>query len=349
MTQSVHGGDIYRHPNVIDFSSNMNPLGPPPAVVRAAQESISEIANYPDVRCGALREALSLAEKVPEEWLLCGNGAAELIFALAFSQRPGRALVASPTFAEYEQALVAAGSTVCHVPLLEENGFEADASLAEAIQRERPDMVILCNPNNPTGLLIPPGILERVRAACKEQGSLLVMDECFLDFVEGGEALSQKPYLSGQRLLILRAFTKRYAMAGLRLGYAICADADVLARMRAAMQPWSVSIPAQAAGRAALLETEYVRRSLAVVKEEREYLARMLRELGFTVYGSRANYLFFRAGAGLKEALLTNGILIRSCANYRGLGEEYYRIAVRRRGDNERLKEALEGICAGKD
>lgn len=348
MKEQVHGGDVYRYPDAIDYSSNMNPMGTPEAVIRAAQESMSRIANYPDVRCDRLRAALSAAEQVPQDWLICGNGAAELIFSLAFALRPGKALVAAPTFAEYEQALRAAGSEVCFYSLKRENGFEADEGLAEAIRREKPQMVILCSPNNPTGLLIPDQVMEQVRDVCRREDVFLVMDECFLDFVEDGEKLSQKPYLEEQKLFILRAFTKRYAMAGLRLGYGICADPEVLEKMHEVMQPWSVSIPAQAAGVAALAQEEYVRESLKVVKQERAFLRGVLEEHGFYVYDSRANYLFFRASRGLREALLEHGIMIRSCANYRNLGEEYYRIAVRKREDNEKFKAALEAL-AGKD
>lgn len=345
MKEQIHGGDVYRHPDVIDFSSNMNPLGTPGEVIRAARESMLCIANYPDVRCERLIRALGEAEQVPENWLICGNGAAELIFALAFALRPKKALLPAPTFAEYEQALRAAGSEVCFYELSHENHLEADKSLAEMIRREKPEMVFLCNPNNPTGLLVPQDVMEEVRSVCRREHVFLVMDECFLDFVEDGEELSQKKYLSDRNIFILRAFTKRYAMAGLRLGYGICADESVLEKMREAMQPWSVSIPAQAAGEAALGEKEYVRRSMRIVRTEREYLRGVLQKSGFKVYDSRANYLFFRAPAGLREALLKRGIMIRSCANYRNLGEEYYRIAVRKHEDNVKLQAALEALA----
>lgn len=345
MKEQIHGGDVYRHPDVIDFSSNMNPLGTPGEVIRAAQESMFCIANYPDVRCERLIRALGEAEQVPENRLICGNGAAELIFALVFALRPKKALLPAPTFAEYEQALRAAGSEVCFYDLSHENHLEADESLAETIGREKPDMVFLCNPNNPTGLLIPQDVMEAVRGVCRREHVFLVMDECFLDFVENGEELSQKKYLDDRNIFILRAFTKRYAMAGLRLGYGICADESVLEKMRDAMQPWSVSIPAQAAGEAALREKAYVRRSMQVVRTEREYLRGVLQKSGFKVYDSRANYLFFRAPAGLREALLKRGIMIRSCANYRNLGEEYYRIAVRKHEDNAKLQAALEALA----
>ena len=345
MKEQIHGGDVYRHPDVIDFSSNMNPLGTPGEVIRAARESMLCIANYPDVRCERLIRALGEAEQVPENWLICGNGAAELIFALAFALRPKKALLPAPTFAEYEQALRAAGSEISFYELSHENNLEADQSLAETICREKPEMVFLCNPNNPTGLLIPQDVMEEVRNVCRREHVFLVMDECFLDFVEDGEELSQKKYLADRNIFILRAFTKRYAMAGLRLGYGICADESVLEKMREAMQPWSVSIPAQAAGEAALGEKEYVRRSMQIVRTEREYLRGVLQQYGFKVYDSRANYLFFRAPAGLREALLKRGIMIRSCANYRNLGEEYYRIAVRKHEDNVKLQAALEALA----
>ncbi len=341
MLTQVHGGDIYRHKGVIDFSSNMNPLGTPEGVIRAAQESMTRISNYPDVFQTELIESIAAYEGVPAEQIICGNGAAELIFMFAAALRPKQALILAPTFAEYEQALHSAGCGVRLHTLREQNGFTLTESILGDIN-SRLDVVILCNPNNPTGRLVDPELLGRIIDRCKELGIWLMIDECFQDFCDAWTALSAKDRLAdAPKLFLLKAFTKRYAMAGIRLGYGLCADEKMMDAMRRTVQPWNVSIPAQEAGIAALKETAYVEEARRIVKEERAFLKQELARLGFTVYDSMANYIFFRGPEGLVEHALKSGILIRDCSNYHGLGRGYYRVAVRRHEDNMKLIEAL--------
>ena len=342
MKEQIHGGDVYRHRDVLDFSANMNPLGTPQSVIDAAAESLKEICNYPDIRCTELIRGLSGYEQVPEEWLICGNGAAELIFMLALALRPGRALLPAPTFAEYGQALRTVGCEVRRYELREDQGFALREDILEKITPET-DLVMLCNPNNPTGLLAEPGLMERILRRCGETGTFLAVDECFQDFVENRERHTMKGLLkTSGNLFLLKAFTKRYAMAGIRLGYGICSNPEVIERMQESVQPWSVSIPAQAAGTAALREEDYVEEARAIVRTEREFLKEELRKLGFRVYDSQANYIFFRGPAGLTERALEKHVLIRDCSNYQGLTEGYYRVAVKTREENRMLLEALK-------
>lgn len=344
MKQYIHGGDIYRHPQVMDFSANINPLGTPESVILAAQESMYRAAHYPDARQEKLKKALSGYEKVPEDWLICGNGAAELIFVLVQALRPEKALVPVPTFAEYEQALRGVGCDVTYEILKKENGFQMDESILEQLTEDL-DIVFLCNPNNPTGLLIDENLLEQIADVCEEKNIWLVVDECFLDFVEGQEKLTLKRRLKEERkLFILKAFTKRYAMAGLRLGYGISASARLLDEMEQRMQPWNVSIPAQEAGIAALGETAYVEKAQEIVRREKQYLMGGLRSMGYRVYDSQANYIFFQGECDLHRKLLSERVMIRDCSNYPGLTRGYYRIAVRLHHENEQLLEAIRKV-----
>lgn len=341
MRKQIHGGDVYRNKNVIDFSSNINPLGTPESVIRSAAESLKDIACYPDVRMEKLVSALSGYENVPEEYILCGNGAAELIFMLALAVRPGKALLTAPAFAEYEQALLAADAEIDYLQLLPENGFALQQDILEKI-RDDTDLVFLCNPNNPTGVCIDRDLLVRILERCRVTGTILAVDECFQDFLDPDDAFTLKPYLEEyENLFILKAFTKRYAMAGIRLGYAMTANAVLSERMLCCTQPWNVSIPAQAAGCAALAETEYVEKGRMLVQKERAFLKGELKKLGLTVFDSRANYIFFRGRPHLSEALREHGILIRDCSNYRGLSDGYYRTAVRSHEENLKLIAAL--------
>lgn len=344
MQKHQHGGDIYSGDVRIDFSANINPLGTPESVIRAAQESIRESAHYPDVECRRLRMSLAEKEQVSTEQIICGNGAAELIFAAVQAQAPKKALLAAPGFAEYEQALRITGCEIYDYALKKENGFRVQRDILQCLTEEI-DMMFLCNPNNPTGVLVERELLLDIIKVCREKQIRIVLDSCFLDFLDDREAADCTCLLSEYpNLFILKAFTKIYAMAGLRLGYGLCADTAFLERMKEMVQPWSVSIPAQAAGVAALTETAYVERARALVKEERQWLKKELVTLGLTVYDSQANYIFFEGPAGLPEKCRAQGILIRDCSNYRGLTEGYYRVAVRTREENAELIHTLEKI-----
>lgn len=343
-----HGGDVYRYKGCIDFSANCNPLGTPESVIHAAAESAAQMAHYPDVRCQELREALSVYEDAGPEMLYLGNGAAEVIFSLCLAVRPKSALVPAPTFAEYEQALASVGCPAEHIFLREEDGFRVDETFVRAIGEKRPDIVFLCNPNNPTGVLTSRDLLIRILEACERAGSRLVLDECFNDFIQERERYTMKAYLRDHSaLFILRAFTKRYAMAGIRLGYGLSADRELLDQMEMVTQPWNVSSLAQAAGVAALKEEAYVDAGRRLIWEEREYLQKGLADLGFRLYDSRANYVFFYSKENLWEACKDRGILIRDCSNYPGLGKGYYRIAVRTHEENLRLLQVLREIIEG--
>lgn len=341
MKEQIHGGDIYRHPQALDFSSNINPLGTPESVIDAAAESLKRIANYPDIAYTELKQALAAYEHQPESFIICGNGAAELIFSLVLALRPSRAVVPAPTFAEYRQALKAAGCEVITCPMEE---LRLGENLFSFLTKDT-DLLFLCNPNNPTGFLMEPDLLNRIVDHCRKQNIFLVVDECFLDFVEEGERFSLKPQIrENHGLFLLKAFTKRYAMAGIRLGYGICSNENLLQEMGSVTQPWNVSIPAQAAGVAALKEKDYVEKAKKIVREERAFLKEEMRRLGLTVYDSLANYIFFQGPEDLYERCLKEGILIRDCGNYPGLDKGYFRTAVKMHSENLQLIAVLKKV-----
>ena len=344
MQRHKHGGDIYSENYKIDFSANVNPLGPPPGVLAAVTKSIDKIRHYPDVTQRTLRSALAAYEALPPEQIIIGNGAAELIFALALGCRPKKALLAVPGFAEYEEALRASGCEVNAYNLKEEHDFLLQEDYLEQITADT-DLLFLCNPNNPTGALTAREFLLKVLQRCREKNVLMVVDECFNGFTKWPEANTMKPYLQEYpNLFILKAFTKQYAIPGLRLGYGLCREEEILTKMKGVMQPWNVSVLAEIAGVAALRESVYVADSRRVIQEEKDYLMAALRQLSCQVYEPAANYIFFRGPKNLAKACLKKGFLIRSCSNYRGLSEGYFRIAVRTRAENIQLVSALQEI-----
>lgn len=347
----IHGGDWagYRAEfgrDALDFSANVSPLGLPAGVAAAITNALPTADRYPDPLCRELRAALAGAEGVPADWILCGNGAADLIFRLALAVRPRRALLPAPTFAEYEAALQTVGCAVQRVFLREENEFAVTEEFIDAVTPET-DIVFLCQPNNPTGQVTSPALVERLVRRCAECGAVLVVDECFLDFLPDRDAWTAKQLLrDAPQLIILKAFTKLYAMAGVRLGYALCGDATLLEKMRGAGQPWAVSSLAQAAGLAALQETAYAGAVRALIAEQRPRMAAGLRALGLRVMDGQANYLLFRATPDLGEKLRRRGAVVRSCANYPGLDAAWYRTAVRTAEENTRLLQIMGEILA---
>lgn len=338
--QNVHGGDIYGGGVRLDFSANTNPFGTPRGVIQAIQAALSEVHRYPDPYCRGLVRAISSFEEVPAEYILCGNGAAELIYSYCEGVRPKLAVELAPTFSEYSLGLKRVGCTVNRYVLRQENGFLLDEGFLAFLKETKPDVLFLCNPNNPTGRTIPFALLVSILDFCKENGIRLFLDECFCDLSDREESL--KSFLADNpHLLILKAFTKSYGMAGIRLGYCLSSDRELLKAMAQTVQPWNVSSLAQAAGVAALEEPLFLKKTRKHIQKERAWMQHQLEGLGFWVCPSEANYLFFRGPAGLHEKLREKGIAIRNCDNYYGLGPGWYRIGIRLREENQALAEAL--------
>ena len=347
-TPCVHGGDIYRRPIRLDFSVNVNPLGTPAAVKAAVRQAAEHLDAYPDPYCTRLREALSASLHVPADWVLCGNGAAELIYQFVSSLHPERALLPAPSFADYETALRAAGCVLDYVPLLRKEGFLPTEGILDAIT-ERTELVMLCSPNNPTGRLVPRPLLGRILARCRETGTWLFLDECFTELTDRETPSLSRELHDGDRVFLLRAFTKTYAMAGLRLGYAVCPRREMLECICGQNQCWNVSAPAQAAGIAALGCGDWAEKARAVIRQEKRWLTGELEGLGIAVLPSDANFLLLSGVSGLYEGLLKRGILIRDCSSYRGLQHGDCRIAIKTHEENRMLLAAVREVLHGQN
>lgn len=357
----VHGGDIYTYGDVLDFSSNINPFGAPRCAIDAAKDAVEEIEHYPDNQCRELAAALGEHLGAEPASIAFGNGAADLIFGLAFAERPRKALLVAPSFAEYAQALEAAGCEIVYYRLDADNRFDLDEGYIGALAEDI-DITFLCTPNNPTGRAMDRGLLERAMERCGKLGIRMVLDECFCDFLVDHGDRTMLGYVedgSHPQLVVLRAFTKMYGMPGLRLGYMLCSDGDLMERMQRTRQPWSVSNVAQAAGLAALSAEDpassddgigWSERTRRYVLEERIWMEKQLDRLGVEYLPADANFILLRSGIDLFEKMLGHGILIRDCSNYIGLDKGYYRIAVKTREQNQQLVKTLEDVLeeAGK-
>ena len=337
----VHGGDIYSQPVRLDFSANVNPYGAPESVRAAVRDAAWKLTAYPDPYCGPLREKLARANGLEKEAVICGNGAAELIYQFAAALRPKEALLPVPSFADYENALAAADCAPVFYPLSRQNGFLLTEDVVERIGPNT-DLILLCSPNNPTGRSVPRELLLKILDRCRQTGAWLFLDECFLDLTDEDKAFSLGDHLrEGDRVFLLRAFTKAYGMAGLRLGYGLCRNRDLLDRMCRLNQPWNVSTPAQAAGLAALDCPQWPKRARKLFQTEKPFLYAGLTSLGLGVLPGDANFLFFTGEPALYDRLRAQGVLIRNCETYRGLGPGDCRIAVRTRAENEELLKSM--------
>ena len=343
----AHGGDVYKNRVTLDFSANVNPFGTPGPVKAAIRAAAEDAARYPDPYCLQLREKLAALHGVSPETILCGNGAAELIFSFAQALRPNSALLPVPSFAEYETALRSVGVEPAFYPLLRENGFALTEDILDAITPDT-GVLMLCSPNNPTGRSIAPELLLRIVDRCRETGTWLLSDECFQDLCDEDRSFSLIGSLKdGNRVLILRAFTKTYGMAGVRLGYAVSQNRELLMKMSETVQPWNVSNAAQKAGLAALDCPDWAKDARTLFRAEKAYLMKELSARGISVLYGDANYLLLSGVPGLYEKLLERGILVRDCGNYRGLGPGDVRIAVRTHAENAALIAAITEVLHG--
>ncbi|MBR5381967.1 MAG: aminotransferase class I/II-fold pyridoxal phosphate-dependent enzyme, partial [Oscillospiraceae bacterium] len=334
-TENPHGGDTYGKSIELDFSANVTPLGTPESVREAMRGALREAHRYPDPHCRALVSAIAESEGVPESFVLCGAGAAELIFAFSAAVRPKTAAETAPTFTEYAAALSRGGTRIDRYALSEEDGFEVGEGFLRFLSGKKPEAVFLCNPNNPTGRLLSPDILDGTLDFCRKTGARLFLDECFLDLSDGGEGLTGR-LAEHPCLTIVKAFTKTYGLAGVRLGYCLSSDGELLRRLAAESPPWNVSVIAQAAGVAALKEKSFAEKARTLIREERTYLREELAKLGLSVNPSEANFLLVKGPEGLADALEREGVAVRRCLNFAGLDGRWYRIAVRPHGENER-------------
>mgnify|MGYP002857221856 CR=1 FL=1 len=331
----------------LDFSVNTNPLGLPEGVKDAIKNSIELCEKYPDQSCALLRKKIEQnCHFGSVEFLTFGNGASELLSLSVRAISPKKTLIFSPTFSGYERALKACGSEIFYHNLQREKNFVLNESIFESIKKASPDMIFLCNPNNPTGQMINPLLLKEILDFCEKNEIFVLIDECFIEFTGKSEESAVRFLKTCPHLLVLNAFTKIYAMAGLRLGYLMSSNFALIKKINLLKPEWNVSQIAQIAGIAALEEKDYVKKTQELIKEERAYLSKKLKALGFIVYPSEANFILFNdqkisekkyAGKSLDKYLLEKGISLRTCENFKNLTKNDFRIAVRTHGENERL------------
>lgn len=336
--------------NFIDFSANINPLGPPRAALDAITTNLERVRRYPDPDCIELRAALGRYLDLDSANLVLGNGASELIGLIVNIVRPQRAGVFAPTFSEYERALESVGSKVTRFVLSSEDQFLPDM---DELERwiDGLDMLFICNPNNPSGSVFHREKFRGVLDAAIDRGVFVAVDEAFIDFVDDWKSVTlRNEAVSRDGLFVLGSLTKFFALPGLRAGYGI-GSASFIERLWRVKDPWSVNVMAQVASVASLADEDFAAKTMTWVRSERAFLFEELKKLpGLKVYPPAANYILADlrctgvSAARLCEVLGRKGILVRDCGNCPSLDEYYVRFAVRTREQNRVLTAALEEV-----
>jgi threonine-phosphate decarboxylase len=351
----VHGGEVLdaqsksgiRKEDILDFSSSVNPLGTSKKALDAAQAAFGQIAAYPDSTSTELREVIAKHYGITKNNVAIGNGSTELmyLFAECFLSKGDVAVMAVPTFGEYEGAVRKTGADIKFIKLGADQKLDVDAFIAGM---KGAKMVFVCNPNNPTSLLTPTPQLKRILDAALEQDILVFLDEDFLEFVENEKKLSLIGSIEKYpNLFVLRSFTKLFGLTGLRVGYGLACK-EIIDVLLCAKIPWNVNCLAQAAAVVALNDEEHLQRTYKLIREEKAFLQEGLSKIrGFKVYAPDANFFFIdirgtsQTAAQLTQKILAEGIMIRDCTSFKGLDQYYIRIAVKLHGENVKLLQVL--------
>ena len=379
-----HGGNIYkifREKNIkeiLDYSSNINPYGIPESLKKRITENLEILERYPDPDYIELRQKLAHLNNVNMSDIILGNGATEIIFLFMKVINPKKILIVSPTFGEYERAVKATempGDTInlsCsngnnknvenkkieieHFELKENDDFKLNIDNLKNELAKKYDLLIICNPNNPTGKFLKLSETEEILKECNKYNTKLFIDEAFIDFLKDGmkeSIINTKE--NKQNLFVTRAFTKFFAMPGLRLGYGIYFDKKLEKRISEKKEPWSVNNIAEMAGLTVLNDTKYIEETLKWIAEEKTYVYEKLNEInGIKPYKTEVNFItgkidekLFSEGLNVKilrEKMLEQGILIRDASNFKFLDERFFRLAIKNRKNNIRVIETLKKI-----
>ncbi|HEL1612527.1 TPA: threonine-phosphate decarboxylase [Streptococcus suis] len=352
-----HGGNMnqlasdfgFRPEDCLDFSANINPLGLSEKVKSKIIETLDSLVHYPDVTYSQSKAALAEYHSCPTQQILLSNGAVEIFYELARYVKPKKILLLSPTFMEYEKAFKQVGSDIIyHVLERPHYSWTFESILPNLENLSSGDLVLICNPNNPTGTLVPTATLLLVAEFLRQKGAYLVFDEAFMDFVLDNDVYSMVAHLKDyQNVIVVRSLTKFYAIPGLRLGYALSSNIDLIAAIDEMRPPWTINALADALVPVIFKDSEYHHATEEWLKSEQEFLYKKLTALpDLKVLPPTVNYIFFEyeGNESLRELLIQEKIFIRSCHNYHHLDDHHYRVAIRSREENCRLIEAFRSV-----
>ena len=344
----AHGG-IYSaglgfDPKILDFSSNVNPLGFPSAIKNELKKNSVLFSIYPDSDSTKLRNGLERYTRIPKDRIIVGNGATEIIynFCKAFLSKRN-ALIPIPTFGEYESAARLNGAKISYFKTMDLN--EDIDDFVERISKNQ--CVFVCNPNNPTGTLTSQKNILKILAASRDNSSLVFVDECFIEFASNPKESIVSKLHSFDNLFVLRSMTKSFGLAGLRVGYGLGSKKmiEILSRVKI---PWNVSGIAQEIAIKALSSRSHLEKTRNLIKKERKFLKESISKIsGFQCHDSDSNFILIKSkirSSQLQKKLLKKNILVRDCSSFEGLDDKFIRIAVRTHDENQRLVKELRKV-----
>ncbi|WP_244835101.1 diphthine--ammonia ligase [Clostridium sp. BJN0001] len=343
---------------IIDFSANINPLGPSKNSIEKLKENMNLIEKYPDISYYDMKNAIKEYERENLEIdsfnIILGNGASEIIYKISEALKPKKALIIEPSFSEYEESLRLQKSEIDYYILKEENDFILCDDFLDYIKNDI-DIIFLCNPNNPTGKLVSEDLLKKIMDKSLKTGSILVIDESFIDFTH--QKSSSKYLKEYSNLIILKSLTKFFASPGIRSGYALVFNKDIFEKVSLYMPSWNINAFSDIYTRYALKDRQYIKNTKEYIQNEKEYLEFELSKIkNIKVFKTDTNFILFKASKNLKEKLILKNILIRDCSNFKGLSSGFFRIAVKSHSDNKilidninLLNNAVVSFSGGKD
>lgn len=356
-----HGSDIekiceYYHlkkEDIINFGANVNPLGLSPSVKAALASHLDILSSYPDREYTSLREVLSAYCRIPSDYILPGNGSSELISLLIDALSPKHTLILGPTYSEYSRELSFSGSTQEYYHLKEEQDFRLDADdLCTVLAKGNYDLLIICNPNNPTSSAILHDDMEKLLCFCADHGVFVMIDETYVEFAPDIEAVTAVPFTQRfTNLCVLRGVSKFFAAPGMRLGYAVTGNPDFLRKMKEKQIPWSLNSAGAYAGELLFQDQDYIDRTRQLILTERSRMYDALSQLAsFKVFQPYANFLLLKilkeekTAFDVFETCIKNGLMIRDCSSFQCLDGEFVRFCIMMPEDNSRLLKVLEKV-----
>lgn len=342
-----HGGDIYSEPIKYDFSVNLNPLDCSEVIEQIVDNCRDKLSNYPDLFQREFRTSIAIAEGIAPEEVIGGNGATELLMSLITMMKPKKVMLLNPCFSGYRHVLGSLDNCdIVEYHLLKENEYIPDEIFTGVFEYEAQnglELLILTNPNNPTGRNIPEKILKSILRIGQEYGVKIISDECFIKMSDNGHSFV--PYINEYSgLYVLNAFTKLFAIPGVRVGYVISNRANIT-KLSTYIPEWNLSVIAQEAGIICsryLKDYDWEDKTRREIKKERAYLTEELRKLGFVVHESDTAFILLHSEDDICTYLRSRGILIRDCSDYSGLGKGFYRVTVKNHNENEILIQELK-------
>jgi len=357
-----HGSDLekieeYYHipkESIISFGANVNPLGLSSAVKEELVANLDIISTYPDRNYKSLKKAIGNYCGISSEHIVVGNGSTELISLLISQRKPSRALLLGPTYSEYTRELSLVGGSMSYYHLKEENNFQLN--IAEFLQAitEDTELVIICNPNNPTSSALTCNELEEIIYECEKRNIFVMIDETYVEFAPSVASITAVPLVNRyDNFMVIRGVSKFFAAPGLRFGYGVTSNKDFLASLLAHQNPWSLNSIGAYAGELMLSDKEYIQKTRDLICTERDRMIHELSKLnGAKVYDAYANFILIKiqkdnlSSFDVFEACIREKMMIRDCSSFESLDGEYVRFCIMNPEDNSRLIKVLKTILA---